>query len=68
MLGCSNSVIPFEQIATIRMDKAPPRISHSDSKRAITVTANVEGANKGKLISAAMNLTKAIDFPPGYGI
>ena len=32
------------------------------------MTANVEGANQGEVISAAMNLTKAIDFPPGYGI
>ncbi len=66
--GGSDSVIPLEQIATIRMDKAPSRIAHSDSKRTITVTANVEGANQGEVIGAAMNLTKAIDFPPGYGI
>lgn len=66
--GGSNSVIPLEQIATIRMDKAPSRIAHSDSKRTVTVTANVEGANQGEVIGAAMKLAKAIDFPPGYGI
>lgn len=66
--GGSNSVIPLEQIATIRMDKAPSRISHSDGKRTVTVTANVEGANQGQVIDEAMKLTKAIDFPAGYGI
>jgi multidrug efflux pump subunit AcrB len=28
----------------------------------------VEGANQGQVIAEAMKLTKAIDFPPGYGI
>ncbi|RYZ85627.1 MAG: efflux RND transporter permease subunit, partial [Moraxellaceae bacterium] len=53
---------------TIRMDKAPSRIAHSDGKRTVTVTANVEGANQGEVISEAMKLTEAIDFPQGYGI
>jgi len=66
--GGSNSVIPLEQIATIRMDKAPTRIMHTDGKRTLTVTANVEGAPQGEVISAAMTLAKSIDFPPGYGI
>lgn len=66
--GGSNSVVPLEQIANIRMDKAPSRIAHSDGKRTVTVTANVEGANQGQVIDEAMKLTKAIDFPPGYGI
>jgi multidrug efflux pump subunit AcrB len=34
----------------------------------VTVTANVEGANQGQVIDEAMKLTKAIDFPAGYGI
>ncbi|RYY74161.1 MAG: efflux RND transporter permease subunit [Gammaproteobacteria bacterium] len=66
--GGSNSVIPLEQIADIRMDKAPTRIMHTDGKRTVTVTANVEGAPQGEVISAAMALAKSIDFPPGYGI
>lgn len=66
--GGSNSVVPLEQIANIRMDKAPSRIAHSDGKRTVTVQANVEGANQGQVIDEAMKLTKAIDFPPGYGI
>jgi len=66
--GGSNSVIPLEQIADIRMDKAPTRIMHTDGKRTVTVTANVEGAPQGEVISAAMTLAKSIDFPPGYGI
>jgi multidrug efflux pump subunit AcrB len=66
--GDSNSVIPLEQIATIKMDKAPSRIMHTDGKRAVTVTANAEGAPQGEVISAAMKLANSMDFPPGYGI
>lgn len=66
--GGSNNVVPLEQIATISMDKAPARISHTDGKRTVTVTANVEGRSQGEVIDAAMDLVKAIDFPPGYGI
>lgn len=66
--GGSNSIIPLEQIATIKMDKAPARIMHTDGKRAVTVTANVEGGNQGQVIDDAMKLAKSIDFPQGYGI
>jgi multidrug efflux pump subunit AcrB len=66
--GGSNNVVPLEQIATISMDKAPARISHTDGKRTVTVTANVEGRSQGEVIDAAMDLVEAIDFPPGYGI
>ncbi len=65
--GGSNSVVPLEQIASIRMDKAPSRIMHTDGKRTITVTANVEGVPQGEVIKAALKLAKSIDFPPGYG-
>jgi HAE1 family hydrophobic/amphiphilic exporter-1 len=66
--GGSNSIVPLEQIATIRMDKAPSRIAHSDGKRTVTVTANVEGTSQGQVIGDAMKLANAIDFPSGYGI
>lgn len=66
--GGSNTVIPLEQIATIKKDKAPSRIMHTDGKRAVTVTANVEGVPQGEVIEAAMKLAKTIDFPTGYGI
>jgi multidrug efflux pump subunit AcrB len=66
--GGSNSTVPLEQIATIKMDKAPSRIMHTDGKRAVTVTANAEGVPQGEVIDAAMKLAKSIDFPPGYGI
>ncbi|HEY6528594.1 MAG TPA: efflux RND transporter permease subunit [Cellvibrionaceae bacterium] len=66
--GGSNTTIPLEQIASIRMDKAPSRIMHSDGKRTLTVSANVSGAPQGEVIDNAMKLAKAIDFPAGYGI
>jgi hydrophobe/amphiphile efflux-1 (HAE1) family protein len=66
--GGSNSIVPLEQIATISMDKAPAGISHTDGKRTVTVTANVEGVSQGEVIGAAMKLAEDIAFPPGYGI
>lgn len=66
--GGNNSAVPLEQIATIRMDKAPSRIMHTDGKRTLTVSANVEGVPQGEVIGAAMTLAKSMDFPPGYGI
>ena len=66
--GGSNTVVPLEQIAKVRMDKAPARISHIDGKRAVTVTANVQGRSEGEVIGDAMKLARAIDYPTGYGI
>ena len=50
------------------MDEAPTRIMHTEGKRTVTVTANVEGSNQGEVTNAAMALAKQMDFPPGYGV
>lgn len=62
------SWIPLEQIASLTMDEAPTRIMHTEGKRTVTVTANVEGSNQGEVTNAAMALAKQMDFPPGYGV
>jgi HAE1 family hydrophobic/amphiphilic exporter-1 len=64
----SQMMVPLDQIATISMSKGPARIQHSDGKRMIAVSANVEGRSSGEVTADALKLAKAIDFPIGYGL
>jgi len=64
----SNMMVPLDQIATITMGKGPAQIQHSDGKRMIAVSANVQGRSSGEVTADAMQLAKQIDFPSGYGI
>jgi HAE1 family hydrophobic/amphiphilic exporter-1 len=64
----SNVMVPLDQIATITMGKGPSKITHSDSKRMIAVSANAQGRSAGEVTADALKIAKAIDFPPGYGI
>ncbi len=63
-----NTVVPLAQIAKVSMGKAPSKIEHSDGKRTIGVSANVQGRSSGEVTADAVNLAKSINFPEGYGI
>jgi HAE1 family hydrophobic/amphiphilic exporter-1 len=63
----TDMMVPLEQIATITMDKGPARINHLNGKRTVTVAANVQGVDAGKVTEAAKKIADAIEFPPGYG-
>jgi multidrug efflux pump subunit AcrB len=60
--------VPLDQIATITMGKGPAQIQHSDGKRMIAVSANVQGRSPGEVTADAMKIAKQIEFPPGYGL
>ncbi|MBL8525524.1 MAG: efflux RND transporter permease subunit, partial [Betaproteobacteria bacterium] len=64
----SNMMVPLDQIATISMGKGPAKIQHSDGKRMIAVSANVQGRSPGEVTSDALKIAKSIDFPAGYGL
>jgi hydrophobe/amphiphile efflux-1 (HAE1) family protein len=64
----SNTMVPLDQIASIKMSKGPSKIEHNDGKRMINVSANVEGRSAGEVTSDAINMAKSIDFPEGFGI
>ena len=64
----TNMMVPLEQIATITMDKGPARIQHLNGKRTVTVAANVQGVDAGKVTKEAKDLANAIDFPAGFGV
>jgi HAE1 family hydrophobic/amphiphilic exporter-1 len=63
-----NTVVPLAQIAKVSMGKAPSKIEHSDGKRTIGVSANVQGRSSGEVTADAVKLAKSINFPEGYGI
>ena len=64
----SNMMVPLEQIATITLDKGPARIQHMNGKRTVTVSANVQGVDAGKVTAEAMKLAATLDFPTGFGL
>ncbi|MDB5935538.1 MAG: acriflavin resistance protein [Massilia sp.] len=61
-------MVPLDQIAKITMGKGPSGIQHTDGKRTISVSANVEGRSNGEVTSDAMKLAKSFDYPSGYGL
>ena len=61
----SNMMVPLEQIATITLDKGPARIQHYNGKRTVTVSANVQGVDAGKVTAEARSIAETIDFPAG---
>ena len=64
----TNQMVPLDQIATVSMGKGPSAISHTDGKRTITVSANVQGRSNGEVIEDAMKLAKSMNYPEGYGL
>ncbi len=64
----SNRMVPLEQIATVTMGKGPSQIQHAEGKRMITVSANAQGRSPGEVTADALQLAKAMDYPPGYGL
>jgi len=63
-----NSMVPLDQIASIKMGKGPSTIEHDNGKRMINVSANAEGRSAGEVTADALAIAKEIDFPPGFGI
>ena len=64
----SNEMVPLDQIASVTMGKGPSGIEHTDGKRTITVSANVQGRSNGEVIEDAMKLAKSMNYPEGYGL
>jgi hydrophobic/amphiphilic exporter-1 (mainly G- bacteria), HAE1 family len=64
----SNMMVPLEQIATITLDKGPARIQHMNGKRTVTVSANVQGVDAGRVSAQAKAIADAMDFPAGFGV
>ncbi|MFL6662289.1 MAG: efflux RND transporter permease subunit [Rhizobacter sp.] len=67
-VSSTGMVVPLDQIATVTMGKGPSQIQHSDGKRMIAVSANVQGRSPGEVTSDAVDIAKKIDYPPGYGL
>jgi HAE1 family hydrophobic/amphiphilic exporter-1 len=66
--GSNGMVVPLDQIATVTMGKGPSQIQHAEGKRMIAVSANVQGRSSGEVTAQALEIAKAMDYPPGYGL
>jgi hydrophobic/amphiphilic exporter-1 (mainly G- bacteria), HAE1 family len=66
--GTNGMVVPLDQIATVTMGKGPSQIQHAEGKRMIAVSANVQGRSPGEVTAQALDIAKAMDYPPGYGL
>jgi len=64
----TDMMVPLAQIATITLDKGPAKINHLNGKRTVTVSANVQGVDAGKVTSEAMKIANAMQFPQGFGV
>jgi multidrug efflux pump subunit AcrB len=64
----TSQMVPLDQIARITMGKGPSGIDHTNGKRTITVSANVQGRSNGEVTADAMKLAKEFNYPPGYGL
>jgi HAE1 family hydrophobic/amphiphilic exporter-1 len=64
----TNMIVPLDQIATVSMGKGPAKIQHSDGKRMIAVSANVQGRSPGEVTQDGLKIAKAMEFPAGYGL
>jgi hydrophobic/amphiphilic exporter-1 (mainly G- bacteria), HAE1 family len=64
----TDMMVPLEQIAKISIDKGPSRIQHYNGKRTVTVSANVQGVDAGKVTKEAMAIANTLDFPQGFGL
>jgi HAE1 family hydrophobic/amphiphilic exporter-1 len=64
----TNMMVPLEQIADIYIDKGPARIQHYNGNRTVTVSANVQGVDAGKVTAEAQKLAATLDFPQGFGM
>ena len=64
----TSQMVPLEQIATVTMGRGPSGIDHTDGKRTVTVSANVQGRSNGEVTDDAVKLAKSMSYPPGYGM
>jgi HAE1 family hydrophobic/amphiphilic exporter-1 len=63
-----NTIVPLGQIAKVTMGKSPSTIEHTDGKRTVAVTANVQGRSAGEVTADALKIANAMNYPPGYGL
>jgi hydrophobic/amphiphilic exporter-1 (mainly G- bacteria), HAE1 family len=67
-VSTTGRVVPLDQIATVTSGLSPSQIQHNDGKRALAVSANVQGRSPGEVTADALKIAKAITFPPGFGL
>jgi cobalt-zinc-cadmium resistance protein CzcA len=65
----NGQTIPLTQIADVTLEKAPMQIARDNTKRKITIGANVLNRDVASLVAEIESvLDKKLDLPPGYFI
>ena len=67
-VGGNAAMVPLGQIASITMGKGPAQIQHTDGKRMMAVSANVQGRSAGEVTEDALALARTMNFPAGYAL
>jgi hydrophobic/amphiphilic exporter-1 (mainly G- bacteria), HAE1 family len=67
-VSTTGRVVPLDQIATVTSGLSPSQIQHNDGKRALAVSANVQGRSPGEVTADALKIARQIQFPPGFGL
>jgi multidrug efflux pump subunit AcrB len=63
----ANGAIPLRQIATPRLDNAPPRINRERQQRTVSIQSQIaDGFLTAKVNAAVYEAIKAVKLPPGY--
>jgi len=67
-LGGMNAIVPLGQIARVTVGRGPSKIEHTDGKRTIAVTANVQGRAAGEVTADALRIAQSLQLPPGFAV
>ncbi|MGK2742454.1 CusA/CzcA family heavy metal efflux RND transporter [Tepidicaulis sp.] len=67
--GAMPRVVPLQAVADIRLVPGPNQISRENSKRRITVSANIRDRDLGSFVEEAQAAVDAgVNLPPGYWV
>ena len=63
----TGEVVRLGDVAEVGIEQGPAQVSREESKRKLTVEANVTGRDIGSFVADAQDaITRAVDFPTGY--
>lgn len=63
----AGQVVRLGDVADVRIEQGPAQVSREESKRRLTVEANVTGRDIGSFVEEARKaIIREVDFPPGY--
>lgn len=69
MIASSGALIKLSDIATVKIDTAPPQIRRDDVQRRVVIQANVQGRDMGSVVSDIQQaINDDVSLPTGYSV